>query len=164
MNEEAHVDAGPLSSAIFRVARVHKALAGRLLRESGLHPGQELVLMTLWERGPQRQVDLAEALDADAPTMTRSIARLERAGLVRRTRSTTDRRSVIVEATDESRSLKPAVAQAWAELERATVGTLSAERVSQTRRMLAALEAGLTDAYAEVGESALTRRRPPGSH
>lgn len=151
-----------MSSALFRVARVHKALAGRLLRESGLHPGQELVMMTLWERGPQRQVDLAETLDADAPTMTRSIARLERAGLVRRTRSTTDRRSVIVEATEASQPLKRAVERAWAELEHATVGNLTPTQVAAAERTLATLEASLTEAYAdEPGKSASTHSRPP---
>ena len=42
-------DAGPLSHAIFRLARVHRMLAGQLLRRCGLHPGQELLLMHLWE-------------------------------------------------------------------------------------------------------------------
>ena len=68
----------PLSRAIFRVARAHKTLAARLLRGAGLRPGQELVLMTLWDDGPQRQVDLVERLESDAGTMTRSLARLEK--------------------------------------------------------------------------------------
>ncbi|MGI5490219.1 MarR family winged helix-turn-helix transcriptional regulator [Microtetraspora malaysiensis] len=163
MDDEARMEAGPLSAAIFRVARVHKALAGRLLRECGLHPGQELVMMTLWEEGPQRQVDLAETLDADAPTMTRSIARLERAGLVRRTRSTTDRRAVIVEATEKSQTLKKLVGHAWAELERATVGAMSQTRISESRAILAELEASLTMVYSEDGQgAALSRRRRAG--
>lgn len=141
---------GPVSSAIFRVARVHKALAARLLRDAGLRPGQELVMMTLWEHGPQRQVDLAATLDADAPTMTRSIARLEAAGLVRRAPSATDRRAVIVEATEESRALRPAVERAWTELERATVGTMSARRQAEAQRLLARLEECLTEAYGEA--------------
>ncbi|GGR40791.1 DNA-binding MarR family transcriptional regulator [Nocardioides luteus] len=147
MNGEPRMEAGPLSSAIFRVARVHKALAGRLLREHGLHPGQELVMMTLWQDGPQRQVDLAETLDSDAATMTRGIARLERAGLVRRTRSTTDRRAVIVEATEESQGLKRLVGEAWAELERATRGGMSPARVEAARELLAELEANVTAVY-----------------
>ena len=116
---------GPLSHAIFRVARLHRSIAGRLLRETGLHPGQELVLMTLWGDGAQRQVDLAAAIDSDAPTMARSLARLERAGLVRRTRSDRDRRVVLVEATEESLALRPKVEAAWRELERLPGGPLS---------------------------------------
>ena len=134
---------GPTSHAIFRVARLHKALAGRLLRESGLHPGQELVLMTLWTDGPQRQVDLATAIDSDAPTMARSVARLEKAGLVRRTRSDTDGRVVVVEATEAGRALRPKVEAAWRELERLTVGSLSSEELAAIRHDLELLEENL---------------------
>jgi len=136
-------DVGPLSSAIFRVARLHKSLAARLLREIGLHPGQELVLMTLWRDGPQRQVDLARTLDSDAPTMTRSIARLEKAGLVRRSPSPTDGRATIVEATEASLPLREPVEQAWATLERLTTDALSRHRASEALSLLAELEAGL---------------------
>src|ERR1700752_4656104 len=75
---------GPLSPAIFRVARLNKMMAGDLLRSVGLHPGQELVMMYLWELGPQRQADLIPLVDSDAATMTRTIRRLEHAGFVRR--------------------------------------------------------------------------------
>ena len=75
---------GPISHAIFRIARLQKMMAGNLLRHLGLHPGQEMVMMYLWELGPQRQTDLIRLMDSDAATMTRTIQRLEHAGFVRR--------------------------------------------------------------------------------
>lgn len=132
-----------MSHAIFRVARLHKSLAGQLLRESGLHPGQELVLMTLWTDGPQRQVDLVEAVDSDAPTMARSIARMEKAGLVRRTPSPTDRRAVIVTATEASLALRPKVEGAWRELERMTLGSLTKKQQAEIVASLSLLEENL---------------------
>jgi DNA-binding MarR family transcriptional regulator len=146
MSDEMASGAGPLSHAVFRVARLHKSLAGRLLREVGLHPGQELVLMRLWADGPQRQVDLVEALDSDAPTMARSIARLEKADLVHRTPSPTDGRALIVEATDRSLALREKVEHAWAELERLTVGDLSAARQAEIMDALGLLESSLAAA------------------
>ena len=143
MTRRGGLESPPVSHAVFRVARLHKGLAGRLLREAGLHPGQELVLMTLWTSGPQRLVDLADAVDADAPTMTRSIGRLEKAGLVRRVRSTADRRAVIVEATEESRPLQQRVQAAWDELERVTVGALSGAERADVLAALERLEANL---------------------
>lgn len=139
-------EAGPLSSAIFRVARLHKSLAARLLRESGLHPGQELVLMTLWRDGPQRQVDLVRTLDSDAPTMARSIARLEKTGLVQRSPSPTDGRALIVEATAASLPLRAQVEQAWVTLERLTAAALTQRRATEALSLLAELEAGLQTA------------------
>ncbi|MEU6782629.1 MarR family transcriptional regulator [Nonomuraea angiospora] len=79
------VQAGPLNHAIIRVARLHRMLAAQLLRRVGLHPSQELVMMQLWDRGPQRQTDLVRMLGSDTATMTRTIQRLEHAGFVRAT-------------------------------------------------------------------------------
>ena len=148
MDEPTGLDEHPLSYAIFRLARLHKALAGRLLRDAGLRPGQELVLMTLWRDGPQRQVDLVQTLDSDAPTMARSIARLANVGLVRREPSPTDRRVVIVHPTDAALELRQKVTDAWADLERATVGDLSEHRVAEVLDALADLEANLIAAEA----------------
>lgn len=142
--QSAAIGAGSVSHAIFRVARLHKALAGRLLRESGLYPGQELVLMMLWEQGPQRQVDLAEAVESDAPTMARSISRLEKAGLVQRSPSPTDRRATIVEATEASLALRMKVNSVWTELEHHTVDDLSTAQRDEVLASLALLESTLT--------------------
>src|SRR5689334_9707167 len=117
MSEQDLSAVGPLSHAIFRVARAHRSLAGRLLREAGLHPGQEILLTTLWEHGPQRMVDLVGAVESDAPSITRSVARLEKAGLVTRRPSPTDGRAMIVEATEASLELRVKVEAAWRELE-----------------------------------------------
>jgi MarR family transcriptional regulator, organic hydroperoxide resistance regulator len=56
---------GPVSNAPIRVTRVHIAHPCRLFGAVGLHPGQELLTMHLWDTGPQRQTDLAAKFDAD---------------------------------------------------------------------------------------------------
>lgn len=144
--EPAAAAGGPVSHAIFRVARLHKELAGQLLREVGLYPGQELLLMQLWDGGAQRQVDLVRTLDSDAATMTRSVQRLERAGLVRRTRNAADKRSVIIEATPASESLRPKVEEVWTSLEQLTVRDMSRKRQDGALHVLVDLEANLKGA------------------
>src|SRR6201998_4825361 len=104
---------GPVSHAIFRVARLHKMIAGNLLRRVGLHPGQELVMMYLWELGPQRQADLIRLLDSDAATMTRTIRRLEHAGFVRRSPCADDKRAFMIEPTAAGGVLRLQVTQLW---------------------------------------------------
>lgn len=137
---------GPVSHAIFRVARLHKVMAGQLLRETGLYPNQELLMMRLWDEGPQRQVDLVRHLDTDAPTVARTVRRLERAGFVRIGVSATDKRVSIVEATRASMPLKRAVSRIWSELEEATVGSLSGEEQAEVLASLKSLESNLTAA------------------
>jgi DNA-binding MarR family transcriptional regulator len=140
---------GPISHAIFRVARLHKAFAGQLLRDVGLYPGQELLMIQLWDRGPQRQVDLVRTLETDAPSVARSVRRLEAAGFVRRTPSTSDKRVTIVEATRASLALKQSVERIWAELESLTVGDMGAAEREQVLRALHALEGNLVAAEQE---------------
>jgi len=132
-----------MSQAVFRLARLHKSLAAQLLRDTGLRPGQELVLMTLWNEGAQRLVDLVRRLGTDAPAMTRSIARLEKAGLVTRSRSPLDGRVVIVQATDASLSLRPQVDAAWATLEKLTIGAATDRRQAELLDALRELESHL---------------------
>jgi MarR family transcriptional regulator, organic hydroperoxide resistance regulator len=141
----------PISHAIFRVGRLHKMMGGNLLRRVGLHPGQELVMMYLWELGPQRQTDLIRLVDSDAATMTRMIRRLEQAGYVRRSPVAGDKRAFLIEPTVASRALRPQVEQIWNQLEQISVGGVS-EREQQTiLRVLKGLEARLTKAARESG-------------
>ncbi len=142
---------GPISHALFRVARLHKMMAGDLLRQVGLHPGQELVMMYLWELGPQRQTDLIRLLDSDAATMTRTIRRLEHAGFVRRTPCADDKRAYLIESTAAGRALRPQVEQIWNRLEEVVVGGVG-ERERQTiRRVLEGMEERLTQAAESRG-------------
>ncbi|WP_164700249.1 MarR family winged helix-turn-helix transcriptional regulator [Modestobacter sp. KNN46-3] len=116
---------GPVSALIPAVARAHRTLAGTLLREVGLYPGQELLLMQLWEHEPRSPGELARALRVEPPTAVKAVSRLEDAGFVQRERSTDDRRVVLVSLTASGRALRARVEQIWAELERRTVGDLS---------------------------------------
>ncbi|WP_436498754.1 MarR family winged helix-turn-helix transcriptional regulator [Actinokineospora sp. HUAS TT18] len=136
-------ECGPVSHAVFRLSRLHNLVAGQILRETGLYRGQEVLMMHLWETGPQRQVDLMKALDTDAATMTRSIRRLEQAGFVTTSRSTEDRRAVIVAATEGSCALRDRVTQVWRDLEAATVADLDDAQVAAVLRGLWALERNL---------------------
>jgi DNA-binding MarR family transcriptional regulator len=137
---------GPVSHAIFRLSRLHHMLAGHLLRRSGLHTGQELVMMYLWENGPQRQVDLSRLLEWDAATMTRSVRRLERAGFVNRRPSPTDRRSVIIEPTAASQALRDQVEALWPHLDEICLRDFTDEERIEVLRVLARLETNLARA------------------
>ena len=103
-------------------------------------------MMRLWDDGPQRQVDLVRMLDSDAPTMARSITRLERAGFVRRSPNPTDGRSMLIEATPASMSLRRSVQRIWTELEALTVGGLTEDEQAATLEALGRLEEQLLTA------------------
>jgi MarR family transcriptional regulator, organic hydroperoxide resistance regulator len=142
---------GPISHALFRVARLHRMTAANLLRRVGLHPGQELVMMYLWELGPQRQTDLIRLLDSDAATMTRTIRRLEHAGFVRRSPSADDKRAYLIESTAAGRALRPQVERIWNQLEEIVAGGTGEREQRTIRRVLEGIEERLTHAAESRG-------------
>jgi DNA-binding MarR family transcriptional regulator len=137
---------GPVSNALIRVTRLHVMRIRQLLQGLGLHPGHELLLMHLWDTGPQRQTDLAAEFDTDSASMTRTVQRLERAGFVRRRPDPVDGRATLVESTPAGMALRGRVEQLWARLEADTVADMPASQERQLLRGLHNLEANLLSA------------------
>ena len=145
-SENAAMPAQPLTNAIVRVARLQRMLAAQMLRGVGLHLGQELVMMQLWDRGPQSQTQLVRALGSDSATMTRTVRRLEHAGFVRTKPSDVDKRATIVEATPASQSIRREVERIWAHLEDSATGDLTAAQQADALDVLRRIEDNLTRA------------------
>ncbi|MFE0103085.1 MarR family winged helix-turn-helix transcriptional regulator [Streptomyces sp. NPDC059009] len=135
--------AGPISHAISRVARLHRLTAGKLLKDLGLYPGQELLMMHLWDAGAVRQSELIKRLELDPSTVTKMLQRLEQAGHVRRRPDPDDRRAVLVETTEASCGLLTQVEGAWGQLEGHTVAGLDAAEREQLAGLLARVEENL---------------------
>lgn len=76
------------------------------LKDLGLTYSQYLVMLVLWEHGPQPVKDIGERLRLDSGTLSPLLKRLEAAGLVRRDRSREDERSVLIDLTDEGARLR----------------------------------------------------------
>lgn len=133
----------PVSFAIFGLARRHRALAAELLRDLGLYPGQEIMLLQLWENDGQSQNSLGRTLGLDHSTVAKSVRRLEEAGLVVRARSAQDRRSTIVTLTQAGRDLETAVTEVWARLEGCTVKGFSVDEREAFVGLVRRIEANL---------------------
>src|SRR3712207_9018120 len=90
--------------ALAKVCRAHRGDVGELLAEVGLHVGQEMVLIELWEQDGLRGGELADRLGVEPPTITKMLRRLEGCGLVDRRQDSEDARSFLVYLTREGRS------------------------------------------------------------
>lgn len=132
-----------LNDAIRTVAMRHRALAGVLLGQLGLHPGQEVLLLELDANGPRTQAQLAVTSGCEAPTITHSTRRLEAAGLIVRRPSPTDGRATIVELSDRGRALIPALRRTWRELAERSVAGLDVTTPEELLAALTDLGAGL---------------------
>ena len=116
---------GPVSFAVFTLARAHRNRAAQLLRNLGLHPGQELLLMQLLDRDGQTQSELLDSVGLDASTVSKSLSRMQQAGLLTREPTETDRRVLRVRLTAAGHAMREPLAAMWATLEELTTRHLS---------------------------------------
>lgn len=117
----------PVSFAIFALARSHRAKAAGMLADIGLFPGQEILLMQLAENDGKPQKSLCESIGLDHSTVAKSVARLERDGLIERRKCPEDGRVSQVHLTARGREMTDAITRVWAELERETIKDLSTD-------------------------------------
>ena len=99
------------SFVLAKVCKAHRASVGSLLAEHGLHVGQEMVLVELWQDDGLRGGELAVRLGVEPPTITRMLRRLEGCGIVERRPDPTDASSFRVHLTGRdapSKSRSPA--------------------------------------------------------
>lgn len=94
-----------IAAAIRRVIRAVDLHSRKLLEECGLTAPQLATLRELERTGDTSIGVLARAIHLSQPTLTGIIDRLERRGLIRRTRDGEDRRAVKVAVTSAGREL-----------------------------------------------------------
>jgi DNA-binding MarR family transcriptional regulator len=92
-----------LGAKLQAVARLTRSNLAASLLKHGLYAGQEQVLFLLDEHGPLSLAELAEKLDVRAPTITKTVTRMENQGFLSRAVSRDDARSIIIALTPEGR-------------------------------------------------------------
>src|ERR1700680_4835539 len=97
---------GHLCFALYAASNHMTRLFVPFLQKLGVTYPQYLVLVVLWERGPQGVGDLASLLRMDFGTLSPMLKRLESKGLVTRRRQATDERRVLVDLTAKGVSLR----------------------------------------------------------
>jgi DNA-binding MarR family transcriptional regulator len=109
----------------------HRNLLEKSVTEVGLHSGQVFVMMELWKKDGQRQVDLAEKLNLAPPTVNKILGGLLEADFVKRAKYEDDARSTRIFLTEKGTEVKAALEKRWAELEVQTT-----EGMTQTEALI----------------------------
>jgi DNA-binding MarR family transcriptional regulator len=95
---------------LYATSRIITKLYQPHLTKIDLTYPQYLVLMVLWEKNSQSVSDICSLLFLETNTLTPLLKRLEGKGFIRRARSSSDERSVIVELTEKGIQTKEAAA------------------------------------------------------
>ncbi len=95
-----------LCFSLYAASRLVTKCYQPVLDELGITYPQYLVLMVLWENDSVNLSLLAEKLKLQSNTLTPLLKRMEEMGLVVRTRSEKDERSIIISLTEMGEQLK----------------------------------------------------------
>jgi MarR family transcriptional regulator, organic hydroperoxide resistance regulator len=118
------------------VVRVVRARMDRALQRCGLRLGQYQVLRHLWDDDGLTPREIADRLTVEMPTVTRTVQRMVRDGLVERHAHPDDARSVRIYLTKRGLDLRMELAETVAEqTERAMRGFSPEERATFVRML-----------------------------
>ena len=117
---------------------VSRALATRL-GPKGIGYGQFPVLVSLWQEDGVMQKVLSERVRIEAPTMVRTLDRMEREGLVKRMRSETDRRRIHIRLSKKGANLERQLVPLAAEVNDTALAGITKKDRRQLDNLLARL-------------------------
>lgn len=133
-----------LGFQVIRLCKAHRHQTEEALNQFGLHVGQELLLLQLWQEDGASQSQLAEAMEVDISTITKAVQRMERAGLLKRSPDAEDARISRVYLTERGRALHEPVMQVWNTVEARLGADLTETEQVLLRRLLLHLIANLS--------------------
>ena len=105
IREEFRLD-NQLCFRLYTASRLLTQAYNPLLAEYGLTYPQYLVLIVLWEKNEQPVNDIAKRLFLETNTVTPLLQRMEKEGLLTRTKGKKDARQMIVSLTWKGKSLQ----------------------------------------------------------
>ena len=110
----------------------------------GIVPGQFPALLALWERDGITQKELVARLDIEQATMANTLTRMERDGLIRRTKHPSDARAQQIWLTAKAKAIREKAYTAADEVNAVALSTLSkkerADFIAHMTRVIEALQ------------------------
>ena len=132
-----------LAQSITQAARSMRTALSHNLAASGLYAGQDGVILALAQEGSMTPGQIAQKLGVKAPTMTRTIGRMEAQGFVERSAGDGDGRLTMVKLTDAGMKSVEHINTSLADCNARAVDGLSAKEVKTVVKLLRTIDANL---------------------
>ena len=129
-----------LTYLLTQVSIVYRNYLQKAMIEIGLHGGQIFVLISLWSRDGQSQIELVKTLALSPPTVNKMIGSLERNGFVESRQCSVDRRMMRVYLTAKGQQSKASAEVQWAKLESQSFANLNETEKLILRQILEKLK------------------------
>ena len=132
-----------LAQTITQAARSMRTALSHNLAASGLYAGQDGVILALAQEGSMTPGQIAQKLGVKAPTMTRTIGRMEAQGFVERSAGDGDGRLTMVKLTEAGLKSVEHINTSLADCNSRAVDGLSAKDVKTVVKLLRVIDANL---------------------
>lgn len=127
---------GDLQSEVTRASRSMRTFLTNSLSMSGIYAGQDGVILALAEEDGLSAGAIADTLGVKPPTMTRTLARMEAQGFVRRQPDTADGRQMRALLTEEGRKHVGAIQLAVKATENLALSGLDDKEIRQFMKIV----------------------------
>jgi len=117
------IETNKLFHMLYQQTRHMTKEVNEYLQKHGLYSSQWSILYCLKSNGPMTQSDIWRYLNVEAPTITRTLVKLEESGWVKRTPGS-DKRERLVSLTEKALDLLPEVEQDVKNFEQTMVANL----------------------------------------
>ena len=129
------------SNALHTTARIWRLALDRRLKDLGVSQAGWLSIAYIAKaKSPLSQAELAALVQVEAATMVSTIDRLEKAGLVQRLPSESDRRVKLLVVTAEGQAIYEQVRTRADDLRRELIGKIAPEKVAVATSVLEELQ------------------------
>lgn len=132
-----------LAQSITQAARSMRTALSHNLAASGLYAGQDGVILALAQEGSMTPGQIAQKLGVKAPTMTRTIGRMEAQGFVQRMAGDGDGRLTLVSLTEAGMKSVEHINASLTTCGGRAVEGLSSKDVKTVVKLLRAIDANL---------------------
>ena len=140
---DALAETQDFASVLVQAARSMRTVLSRNLLESGLYAGQDGVMLALSDNDGLTAGMLAARLGVKAPTMTRTIGRMEAQGFLERRADDEDARLTKVYLTTSGRDRLQTIAAAGRMSEEMATRGLSEKQIRTLTKLLRAVDGNL---------------------
>jgi len=142
-----------LNDAIHHLSRLMTQSLGDAIGAHGVTPGQLPVLMCLWEQDGLTQRELYERVHIEQATMSNTLSRMERDGLIKRKPDPKDRRAARVTLTPKAQKLEPVLANAVKAVQKTALGEIKKKDKKALLTALSEMIDNLTPQSAKVPDA-----------
>ncbi|WP_137131494.1 MarR family transcriptional regulator [Rhizobium sp. FY34] len=134
---------GDLAPVLTQAARSLRTVLSRNLADAGLYAGQDGVILQLAQEPGQTPGQLAQRLGVKAPTMTRTVGRMEAQGFLERRPDASDARLIKIYLSENGRQSVERINGAITESSEQAIRDFSDKEVRTLVKLLKALDRNL---------------------